>query len=324
MAITPSDSHLFPECDWLIGNHSDELTPWIPVIAARFQFALPLCFSRCLSVIACGNVASAHDFCSRSSYQCRFFVLPCCTWDFNRKFADKVHGSSLYTTYLNFIEKLSVDCGFCVKTDTLRIPSTKKVIYTDTNEFTSLSFTLLGLYFGCVASCRMLASLFQACIIGYKRNHPEEEHDEVDRKLKAIIDSRCSGATSADNKEKKHSDSSLTQPKVSQCTCGSKNSFDVTSNEFCERCATLRRMKSADTESWVSDFKARDESDTPRNYSNIDLGVKDFVIKTVTDSLLSTTNTKQLEDGRTWNKGGADLMTFESRRRLAKSDKFLV
>lgn len=34
-AITPSESFLFPTADWLIGNHSDELTPWIPIIAAR-------------------------------------------------------------------------------------------------------------------------------------------------------------------------------------------------------------------------------------------------------------------------------------------------
>jgi len=33
--IVPSDSMLFPEYDWLIGNHSDELTPWIPFMAAR-------------------------------------------------------------------------------------------------------------------------------------------------------------------------------------------------------------------------------------------------------------------------------------------------
>ena len=26
---------MFPDVDWLIGNHSDELTPWIPVMAAR-------------------------------------------------------------------------------------------------------------------------------------------------------------------------------------------------------------------------------------------------------------------------------------------------
>ncbi|XP_043825507.1 probable tRNA (uracil-O(2)-)-methyltransferase isoform X2 [Dromiciops gliroides] len=33
-AIRPNDSYLFPDVDWLIGNHSDELTPWIPLIAA--------------------------------------------------------------------------------------------------------------------------------------------------------------------------------------------------------------------------------------------------------------------------------------------------
>lgn len=34
-AITPGEGFLFPCTDWLIGNHSDELTPWIPVLAAR-------------------------------------------------------------------------------------------------------------------------------------------------------------------------------------------------------------------------------------------------------------------------------------------------
>jgi len=33
--LIASDSLLYPETDWLIGNHSDELTPWIPAIAAR-------------------------------------------------------------------------------------------------------------------------------------------------------------------------------------------------------------------------------------------------------------------------------------------------
>ena len=35
-SLTPSDVTVFPEFDWLIGNHSDELTPWIPLIAARY------------------------------------------------------------------------------------------------------------------------------------------------------------------------------------------------------------------------------------------------------------------------------------------------
>lgn len=34
-SFTPSDRNLFSGYDWIIGNHSDELTPWIPVIAAR-------------------------------------------------------------------------------------------------------------------------------------------------------------------------------------------------------------------------------------------------------------------------------------------------
>ena len=53
--ITPRDSSLDPSADWLIGNHSDELTPWIPVMAAR------------------------------TSLSCNFFLLPCCTHDFTAK-----------------------------------------------------------------------------------------------------------------------------------------------------------------------------------------------------------------------------------------------
>ena len=34
-AIIPSDTSVFPTTDWIIGNHSDELSVWIPIIAAR-------------------------------------------------------------------------------------------------------------------------------------------------------------------------------------------------------------------------------------------------------------------------------------------------
>lgn len=47
MTIVPSDRHLFPEYDWLIGNHSDELTPWIPVIASRY--VSQICYINVLS-----------------------------------------------------------------------------------------------------------------------------------------------------------------------------------------------------------------------------------------------------------------------------------
>ena len=33
--VTPDDLDLITDYDWLLGNHSDELTPWIPVMATR-------------------------------------------------------------------------------------------------------------------------------------------------------------------------------------------------------------------------------------------------------------------------------------------------
>ncbi|XP_056411010.1 probable tRNA (uracil-O(2)-)-methyltransferase isoform X2 [Hyla sarda] len=96
-AITPSDNYLFPEADWLIGNHSDELTPWLPVIAAR------------------------------SSYSCRFFVLPCCFFSFYGKYNRKSSKKTQYREYLDFVCEVGTQCGFIVEEDCLRIPSTKRV-----------------------------------------------------------------------------------------------------------------------------------------------------------------------------------------------------
>ncbi|XP_054656398.1 probable tRNA (uracil-O(2)-)-methyltransferase isoform X2 [Dunckerocampus dactyliophorus] len=96
-AITPSESFLFPDTDWLIGNHSDELTPWIPVIAAR------------------------------SSYSCRYFVLPCCFFDFFGKYQRRHSQKSQYKEYIDFIADVSRVSGFDTQVDCLRIPSTKRV-----------------------------------------------------------------------------------------------------------------------------------------------------------------------------------------------------
>ncbi|XP_053376523.1 probable tRNA (uracil-O(2)-)-methyltransferase [Mercenaria mercenaria] len=103
MTITPSTESVFPDSDWLIGNHSDELTPWIPVMAAR------------------------------SSYTCNYFVLPCCMWDFNarysftQKVANGSENSGKYGLYLDFVKSVGENCGFKVEEDMLRIPSTKRV-----------------------------------------------------------------------------------------------------------------------------------------------------------------------------------------------------
>ncbi|XP_066488715.1 probable tRNA (uracil-O(2)-)-methyltransferase isoform X1 [Tiliqua scincoides] len=88
---------LYPDVDWLIGNHSDELTPWIPVIAAR------------------------------SSYSCRYFLLPCCFFDFHGKYNRRQSKKTQYREYLDFITEVGFVCGFSVEEDCLRIPSTKRV-----------------------------------------------------------------------------------------------------------------------------------------------------------------------------------------------------
>ena len=47
---------------WLLGNHSDELTPWIPIIAAR------------------SSLYAMRHFDARET-RCKFFLLPCCFHD---------------------------------------------------------------------------------------------------------------------------------------------------------------------------------------------------------------------------------------------------
>ncbi|XP_050533398.1 probable tRNA (uracil-O(2)-)-methyltransferase [Daktulosphaira vitifoliae] len=99
-SIDPSSSECkFPEVDWIIGNHSDELSPWVPIIA------------------------------SRSNYNCKFFLLPCCTFELNGLRYQR-HDSSLsqYHDYLKYLENTCIDIfKFEIKVDRLRIPSTKRI-----------------------------------------------------------------------------------------------------------------------------------------------------------------------------------------------------
>ncbi|XP_034940945.1 probable tRNA (uracil-O(2)-)-methyltransferase [Chelonus insularis] len=121
--IIPSSKSLFPDIDWIIGNHSDELTPWIPVIAAR------------------------------SSYNCRFFLLPCCAYEFDgRKYQRTIASNSQYLEYLKYVQSICEVCGFVTQVDKLRIPSTKRI-----------------------------------CLIGSARTYSEEETDIIDNEIEKII-----------------------------------------------------------------------------------------------------------------------------------------
>ncbi|XP_066595919.1 probable tRNA (uracil-O(2)-)-methyltransferase [Prorops nasuta] len=124
--IVPSSTNLFPEIDWLIGNHSDELTPWIPVIAAR------------------------------SSYKCRFFLLPCCSYEFNGQKYQRMNASmSQYFDYINYMKDICEKCGFKTNIDRLRIPSTKRT-----------------------------------CLIGWDRTYPEENFSEQNKIITELINAR--------------------------------------------------------------------------------------------------------------------------------------
>ncbi|XP_012282705.1 probable tRNA (uracil-O(2)-)-methyltransferase [Orussus abietinus] len=128
-SIVPSSSNLFPETDWLIGNHSDELTPWIPVIAAR------------------------------SSYDCRFFLLPCCAFEFDGKKYQRMDSSkSQYSEYLSYVKSICQDCGFRTEVDRLRIPSTKRI-----------------------------------CFVGYERIYPKEHSEAQDEMIRSLISKRSKG-----------------------------------------------------------------------------------------------------------------------------------
>ncbi|CAG8623275.1 2640_t:CDS:10 [Cetraspora pellucida] len=90
----------YPDVDWIIGNHADELVPWIPIIAAR------------------------------SSDNANFMVIPCCFFALSGSkytFEKQIISSGKYKAYQEYIHEIIYKCGFIVEYDWLRIPSTKNV-----------------------------------------------------------------------------------------------------------------------------------------------------------------------------------------------------
>ncbi|KAF8157227.1 hypothetical protein B0H34DRAFT_658721 [Crassisporium funariophilum] len=100
---------------FLIGNHADELTPWVPVLSTLYN-------------------ASG------------YLSIPCCSWAFDAKFersstpgyptngpdfADTLNlggdgsNASSYSMYRIWLGSLSLYCGWQVECETLRIPSTR-------------------------------------------------------------------------------------------------------------------------------------------------------------------------------------------------------
>ncbi|KAL1712997.1 hypothetical protein EV715DRAFT_212611 [Schizophyllum commune] len=110
----PTPAPLLPPHAFLIGNHADELTPWLPILATL-------------------HAASG------------YLSIPCCAWAFDAKYQRSrwapyptpegfVDGLNLggcgtvasgYSMYRVWLASLSLHCGWQVETEALRIPSTR-------------------------------------------------------------------------------------------------------------------------------------------------------------------------------------------------------
>ena len=97
--IRPGLDTIFPGVDWILGNHSDELTPWIPVFAAL------------------------------SGPSTNYWVLPCCPFNFTAKYQRKDAAKTVFRDYLDWISRIGEQIGFEVEEDRMKIPSTKRICF---------------------------------------------------------------------------------------------------------------------------------------------------------------------------------------------------
>ena len=107
--LTPTEETEFLEYDWLLGNHSDELTPWIPVMSLQ----------------------SSVRRISMNLPPVRYWVLPCCPFSFFSKF-QRTSGESRYAEYLRFVQDVGRTCGYQAEEDRMRIPSTRRTCFVGT------------------------------------------------------------------------------------------------------------------------------------------------------------------------------------------------
>lgn len=93
---------------------------------------------------------------ARSSYECRFFLLPCCAYEFDgAKYRRCNAGESQYSEYMSYVKSVCEGCGFFTLMDKLRIPSTKRT-----------------------------------CFIGWKRTYARENSETLDTNIQKIINAR--------------------------------------------------------------------------------------------------------------------------------------
>lgn len=131
VVLLSSPSPPFPSDSFLIGNHSDELTPWLPLFAASTPGSAYLSIPCCLHTLSARFTHSEYtippSFLSSlppappasSPRNTHALLLPF----YAPRPSDT--GGGRYLAYQLYLAHLSLLCGFVPEREALRIPSTK-------------------------------------------------------------------------------------------------------------------------------------------------------------------------------------------------------
>jgi hypothetical protein len=111
---------------FLIGNHADELTPWMPLLATRVlasgYLSIPCC---AWSLDARFDRAQDLPFCAVDPETLNLGAAGPATATSAVVTGEEGAGKSSYTLYRVWLASLSVYCGWAVEVEVLRIPSTR-------------------------------------------------------------------------------------------------------------------------------------------------------------------------------------------------------
>jgi hypothetical protein len=119
--LFPSAETVIPDefnycADWYIGNHADEVS--VATVSDFVCHVTRIYSYGCLYWNNAQLVPYIPVMATRTSRKVRFLVIPCCAWDFDRRFTKKGAGGR-YKVYCDYIEEVSKSCGFAVERDML-------------------------------------------------------------------------------------------------------------------------------------------------------------------------------------------------------------
>lgn len=137
-ALSNGGSPPFPPKSFLIGNHADELTPWIPLFAALTPDAAWLNIPCCLHALAGRFETMTYSIPAPyldslpeppspppPSERTPSIDTHPLLYPFYQPSPSNLTESSRYNAYQLFLAHLSLRCGFLPEREALRIPSTK-------------------------------------------------------------------------------------------------------------------------------------------------------------------------------------------------------